>query len=226
MVNHQICHRHHHCQWLHLDFCNRLLKRQANIMNWRIKNNVITLKANILIYFVRAKNKYVPFSILVFSWIWQWILLFTWIQYFTFVRLVWFFISYSLRNLAGSWTSWLLKTKIILNTEHIHHLTTFGKFRYKVKQKLYSVCMVPTLFRLIINRTCSWSFRGQLWRSENFYLALAYDVCLWTSNLAEKLRYFHLNHNSNKILKSDRLSTVRISPLTRQCNRTVCIMPK
>ena len=90
----------------------------------------------------------------------------------------------------------------------------------------YSVCMVPTLFLLIINRTCSWSFRGQLWRSEDFYLALAYDVCLWTSNLAEKLRYFHLNHNSNKILKSDWLSTVRISPLTRQCNRTVCIMPK
>ena len=115
----------------------QVIKNTRKYYELKDKNNVITLKANILINFVRAKNKYVPFSILVFSWIWQWILLFTWVQCFTFVRLVWFFISYSLRNLAGSWTSWLFKLKDkILNTEHIHHLTTFSKLKYKVKQKL------------------------------------------------------------------------------------------
>ena len=90
----------------------QVIKNTSKYYEFKDKYNVITLKANILINFVRAKNKYIPFSILVYSWIWQWILLFTRVQYFTFVRLVWFFISYSLRNLAGSWTSWLLiKTK-------------------------------------------------------------------------------------------------------------------
>ena len=38
--------------------------------------------------------------------------------------------------------------------------------------------------------------------------------------------YFPINHNYNKIVKSDWLSTVLISALVGQCNRTVHIMPK
>ena len=37
---------------------------------------------------------------------------------------------------------------------------------------------------------------------------------------------FRPNHNQNKILKSDWLSTVLISALIGQFNRTVCVMPK
>ena len=36
----------------------------------------------------------------------------------------------------------------------------------------------------------------------------------------------YINHNCNKILKSDWLSTVLSSALIGQCNRTVHIMPK
>ena len=37
---------------------------------------------------------------------------------------------------------------------------------------------------------------------------------------------FLLNHNYNKILKSDWFSTALISALIGQFNRTVCVMPK
>ena len=45
----------------------QVIKNTRKYYELKDKNNVITLKANILINFVRAKNKYVPFSILVFS---------------------------------------------------------------------------------------------------------------------------------------------------------------
>ena len=46
----------------------QVIKNTSKYYEFKDKNNVvITLKANILINFVRAKNKYVPFSILVFS---------------------------------------------------------------------------------------------------------------------------------------------------------------
>lgn len=45
----------------------QVIKKTSKYYELKDKNNVITLKANILIYFVGAKNKYVPFSILVFS---------------------------------------------------------------------------------------------------------------------------------------------------------------
>ena len=38
--------------------------------------------------------------------------------------------------------------------------------------------------------------------------------------------YFSFNHNYNKILKSDWLSTTLISALIGQLNRTVRVMPK
>ena len=38
--------------------------------------------------------------------------------------------------------------------------------------------------------------------------------------------FFTVNHNYNKILKSDWLSTALISVLIGQFNRTVCVMPK
>ena len=38
--------------------------------------------------------------------------------------------------------------------------------------------------------------------------------------------YYNLNHNYNKILKSDWLSTALISALIGQFNRTVRVMPK
>ena len=37
------------------------------------------------------------------------------------------------------------------------------------------------------------------------------------------LAYFAYNHNNNKILKSDWLSTVLISALIQQSNRTLCV---
>ena len=37
---------------------------------------------------------------------------------------------------------------------------------------------------------------------------------------------FQTNHKYNKILKSDWLSTVLISALIGQCNRTVCAIPR
>ena len=40
------------------------------------------------------------------------------------------------------------------------------------------------------------------------------------------MKYNKYNHNYNKILKSDWLSTVPISALISQCNRTVHVMPK
>ena len=38
--------------------------------------------------------------------------------------------------------------------------------------------------------------------------------------------YYHFNHNHNKIVKSDWLSTAPISALIGQFNRTVRVMPK
>ena len=54
-----------------------------------------------------------------------------------------------------------------------------------------------------------------------------------TFKMSEKLKpllsflfcYYGSNHNHNKILKSDWLSTVLISALIGQCNRTVRVMP-
>lgn len=45
----------------------QVIKNTRKYYEFKDKNNVITLKANILINFVRVENKYVPFSILVFS---------------------------------------------------------------------------------------------------------------------------------------------------------------
>ena len=45
----------------------QVIKNASKYYKFKDKNNVITLKANILINFVRAKNRYVPFTILVFS---------------------------------------------------------------------------------------------------------------------------------------------------------------
>ena len=42
----------------------------------------------------------------------------------------------------------------------------------------------------------------------------------------ELIQYFKHNHNYNKILKSDWLSTALISALIGQFNRTVRVMPK
>ena len=43
---------------------------------------------------------------------------------------------------------------------------------------------------------------------------------------SEKLENFAVNHNYNKIVKSDWLSTALISALIGQFNRTVRVMPK
>ena len=45
----------------------------------------------------------------------------------------------------------------------------------------------------------------------------------WHINNKLRLLYFGLNHNYNKILTSDWLSTVLISALIGQCNRTICV---
>lgn len=45
----------------------QVIKNTSKYYEFKDKNNVITLQANILMNFVRAKNKYVPFPILVFS---------------------------------------------------------------------------------------------------------------------------------------------------------------
>ena len=45
----------------------QVIKNTRKYYEFKDKNNIVTLKANILINFVRAKHKYVPFSILVFS---------------------------------------------------------------------------------------------------------------------------------------------------------------
>ena len=37
---------------------------------------------------------------------------------------------------------------------------------------------------------------------------------------------YYYDHNYNKILKSDWLSTALILALVGQCNRTVCVIPK
>ena len=45
----------------------QVIKNTSKYYEFKDKYNVITLKANILINFVRAKNKYIPFSILAYS---------------------------------------------------------------------------------------------------------------------------------------------------------------
>ena len=52
---------------------------------------------------------------------------------------------------------------------------------------------------------------------------------LWSRinmHVHELIQYFKHNHNYNKILKSDWLSTALISALIGQFNRTVRVMPK
>ena len=74
-------------------------------------------------------------------------------------------------------------------------------------------------------------------------MASTFQVSDWTGGTYQDRRYmseslsFHfpfvaalwclgVNHNYNKILKSDWLSTALISALIGQFNRTVCIMPQ
>ena len=49
---------------------------------------------------------------------------------------------------------------------------------------------------------------------------------IWRIMQIEKCVIIHSNHNYNKVIKSDWLSTALISALIGQFNRTVPVMPK
>ena len=53
----------------------------------------------------------------------------------------------------------------------------------------------------------------------------AYSVHPWIQHV-HVLCYYYYDHNYNKSLKSDWLSTALILALVGQCNRTVCVIPK
>ena len=52
------------------------------------------------------------------------------------------------------------------------------------------------------------------------------DIIIIIVDIIIIIRYYYYNHNYNKILKSDWLSTALISALIGQFNRTVRVMPK
>ena len=61
------------------------------------------------------------------------------------------------------------------------------------------------------------------WMAHQIFLPM---VLRWRALRARELRYNTCNHNYNKIVKSDWLSTALISALIGQFNRTVRVMPK
>ena len=56
------------------------------------------------------------------------------------------------------------------------------------------------------------------------FILITTEDCI--QNIVQGRYYYYYNHNYNKILKSDWLSTALISALIGQLNRTVRVMPK
>ena len=62
-------------------------------------------------------------------------------------------------------------------------------------------------------------------RKSSLVLFARFPVVKWRSRSVAKSAYYIPNHNYNKIVKSDWLSTAPISALNGQFNRTVRVMP-